>query len=87
MEKGQIVRSLKGRDKDSFLMVLDDVGESLLLCDGKARPLERPKLKNKKHVEAMPLTIEQKTVTGNKTLRRLLNEKVSGLPKEENKNV
>ena len=87
MEKGQIVRSLKGRDKDSFLMVVGSVGENLLLCDGKARPLERPKLKSKKHVEATPLTIEQKTVTGNKTLRRLLNKKVNGLPKEENKNV
>ena len=79
--------SLKGRDKGSFLMVAGSVGENLLLCDGKARPLNRPKLKNKKHVLVTPLKIEQETVTGNKTLRRLLNEKVSGLPKEENKNV
>ena len=87
MVKGQIVCSIAGRDKGSFLMVVEDRGESVLLCDGKARPLQRPKLKNKKHVKTISCVIDQRTVTGNKTLRRLLNEKVNGLPKEENKNV
>ncbi len=87
MVKGQVVCSVAGRDKGSFLVVVGNQGDYLLVCDGKARPLERPKLKNKKHVKITNCVIEQERITGNKTLRHLLNETVRGLPKEENKNV
>ncbi len=68
-------------------MVVGEHEKGVLVCDGKARPIERPKLKNKKHVKITNCVIEQERVTGNKALRRLLNETAKGLPKEEKLNV
>ena len=87
MVKGQVVCSLAGRDKGSFLVVVGTKEDYLLVCDGKARPLKRPKLKSKKHLKITSCIIEQERITGNKTLRRLLNKTVRGLPKEEKLNV
>lgn len=47
--RSDIVRSIAGRDKDRYFFVLDVSGEYLLLADGKARRLEKPKRKKKRH--------------------------------------
>lgn len=47
---GRIVRSLRGRDKGKLMLVVGASDEGLLVCDGKERPLERPKTKNIKHL-------------------------------------
>ena len=50
MEIGDVVRSLKGRDKGRcFLVVGESVGR-VLVADGEVRPLDRPKAKNPRHV-------------------------------------
>ena len=46
---GQLVRALAGRDKGGLFCVLGREGAYLLLCDGKRRPLERPKRKKAVH--------------------------------------
>ena len=84
MNKGQIVCSTAGRDKGSFLIVVEEREDSLLVCDGKARPLERPKLKNKKHLILTNDCIAQDRISGNNSLRRALNEYAAARPKEEN---
>ena len=47
---GQIVCSKKGRDKGYFLVIVAENSEVVYVCDGKERPLERPKKKNVKHL-------------------------------------
>lgn len=51
LQRGRVVLSLAGRDKDRLLAVLAvDPAGYLLVADGKERPLERPKRKNPRHV-------------------------------------
>ena len=46
---GDVVCSKAGRDEGTFLVVVGIEGGYPLLCDGKQRPLERPKRKNPLH--------------------------------------
>ena len=48
--KSNIVRSDAGRDKGKLFVVLAVEGEYLLLADGKARKVESPKRKKRRHV-------------------------------------
>ena len=49
--RGRIVCSKAGRDKDKFLVIVDESKETFSVVDGKERPLERPKVKNKKEAK------------------------------------
>lgn len=50
-EKGQIVSSKAGRDKEHFYMVIDYVKPYLYLADGDKKRLESPKKKKNIHVQ------------------------------------
>jgi len=73
MEVGTIVRSTAGRDKGYLLCVVGEESGCVLVCDGKERPLERPKRKNPRHIERTehPKLIWE--LRGNKALRKALN--------------
>lgn len=70
---GQLVKSKTGRDKGTYYFVCGKSGDGsrLFLTDGRKRPLEKPKIKNCRHVQMVhyvaPLLKEkleqQKTVT------------------------
>ena len=49
MQKGDLVQSLNGRDKNKTLFVADVDGEYVILIDGKSRRLEHPKRKKLRH--------------------------------------
>ncbi len=70
--RGQVVRSLAGRDKDTFLVVVSADEKSLFLCDGKARPLDRPKQKNQKHVGKVDCRLTEEQLKTNKQIRYAL---------------
>lgn len=74
LERGRIVRSKAGRDKDSYLVVVSADGRNCFLCDGKKRPLERPKLKNRKHLAPTNWILNEEQLSTNKSLRRALRE-------------
>lgn len=69
---GQIVCSKKGRDKGYFLVVVGIEDGAVFVCDGKERPLERPKRKNIKHVSFTNQVLEQESFKTNKSLRKAL---------------
>jgi len=48
---GQVVRSIAGRDKGRFYVVMGFEGKRVLLVDGFNRKLERPKKKNILHIQ------------------------------------
>ena len=52
---GGICESLAGRDKGRLYLIVAVEGESLLLADGKYRPLASPKRKNRRHVRLLPV--------------------------------
>ena len=69
---GRIVCSKAGRDKGMFMVVVGCKEKALLVCDGKERPIERPKLKNIKHLAVTNSSLEEKQFATNRSLRRSL---------------
>ena len=69
---GRVVRSLKGRDKGQLLAIVSAEQQSYFVCDGKERPIERPKLKNAKHLEFTQWVLDADSITTNRKLRRAL---------------
>jgi ribosomal protein L14E/L6E/L27E len=51
IQKGQLVRSLAGRDKDKYYLVLGRALDVLYLADGRNRGAKNPKKKNIRHVQ------------------------------------
>ena len=51
IEIGSFVRSKQGRDKDNIYIVKGILLKSVLLVDGNAKTLQKPKTKNIKHIE------------------------------------
>ena len=66
-EQGGLVKSLSGHDKNEIFVILREDGEYLYLADGKTRTADKPKRKNKKHVQIIHVKKEelnQKLVQG-----------------------
>ncbi len=74
MEKGRVVISKAGRDKNNFFIVLNTVGERVYIADGKIRKIENPKAKNIKHLQKtnMYFTIDDNVT--NKKLKMMIKE-------------
>ena len=67
-----VVYSKAGRDKGKFMALIRETEKGVLLCDGKERPIESPKLKNKKHVVFTNYELESECLRSNKALRKAL---------------
>lgn len=74
MEKGTVVKSLAGRDKGKLLAVMHEDEGSVLVCDGKERPVDRPKSKNIRHVECVGLSVTENDMRTNRALRKALRQ-------------
>lgn len=48
---GYLAYSLAGHDKGEVYLIVDEVKDSVYVADGAVRTLERPKKKNKKHIQ------------------------------------
>lgn len=69
---GRIVCSKAGRDKGYFMVVVECDDDFVYVCDGKERPLERPKRKNKKHLQFTNAVLENESYKTNKSLKKAL---------------
>ena len=69
---GRVVCSLSGRDKGYFMVVVGEDEKYFYLCDGKERPLERPKRKNKKHIALTNTVFDKNSYLTDKQLRKSL---------------
>lgn len=72
--KGQVVRSLAGRDKGRFFVVLDVEENFAAIADGSLRPLARPKRKKLRHLAPTARHVERldDAMHSDKELKRLL---------------
>ncbi len=69
-----VVSVMAGRDKGRLMAVISETEKSMLLCDGKERPLERPKLKSKKHIAPTNYEIKREDLRSNRSLRKALQQ-------------
>lgn len=83
LEKGTVVRSSAGRDKGRLLAVMQASERTVTVCDGKERPIDRPKSKNIRHVEILPFSLSEKEMSTNRALKKAL----AGLNAEINGNT
>ena len=74
LTRGQLVRSKAGRDKNSFLAIIKLEPPFALVCDGKARPLQRPKRKKLMHLAPTVLVLPEECLATNRKLRAALRE-------------
>lgn len=74
LKVGFIVKSKAGHDKGDLLVIAGFEDNKVLLCDGRQRPLERPKKKNLKHIEYFGVQIEKELMASNSKLRQTLNK-------------
>ena len=72
-ERGNIVRSIKGRDKGKISVVLSYENNAVYIADGKEHKLTKPKLKNPKHLEKLNCDLDESFFIGNERLRKELN--------------
>ena len=72
MKIGQIVFSNAGRDKGKALSVISSNDSVFFVVDGKERPLERPKLKNPKHLTLTGYCLSEEEYRSNKALKAAL---------------
>jgi ribosomal protein L14E/L6E/L27E len=70
--KGSVVKSRAGRDKDEFFVVLDVKDSLAYIANGRDRKVEKPKLKNLKHLAATNAILLLPAT--NKQLRKMLKE-------------
>ena len=70
--KGCVVKSISGRDAQRFYLVVKTEDGFAWIADGKVRPLEKPKRKNQKHLRATNTRVDEKEITTNNQLKRLL---------------
>ena len=70
--RGRIVCSKAGRDKGYFMVVVGCKDNLVLVCDGKERPLERPKSKNIKHLQLTNTVLNETDYKTNKSLKKAL---------------
>ena len=74
VKRGQVAKSLAGHDKENFLAVLEVTPPFATVCDGKRRPLERPKRKKLKHLALTATVLPEEALTTNRKLRAALRE-------------
>ena len=69
---GKVVISNAGRDKNKMMVIVKETENYLLVCDGKERPVERPKRKNPKHLKITGLSLEAHQLENNRALRKAI---------------
>lgn len=72
LERGTVVKSSAGRDKGRLLAVMQSESGRVLVCDGKERPVDRPKSKNIRHVEPIGASITEAEMASNRDLKKAL---------------
>ena len=71
---GKIVISNAGRDKNKAMVIVKETENYLLVCDGKERPVERPKRKNPKHLKLTTICLEAHQLETNRALRKAIKD-------------
>ncbi len=71
---GMLARSKAGHDKKNIYVILREDDAYVYLVDGKARTIEKPKKKNKKHIQIIKgfQTESGKRIENNLEIKRMI---------------
>ena len=72
LQQGIVVYSLAGHDKGDFQVIVDFDDKYAKVCDGKYRPLERPKKKRLIHIKATKTVLDECALLNDRALRNAL---------------
>ena len=72
LEIGSIVKSMAGKDKDSYFCVVELIDSYCFLRDGKIHKLDNPKRKSFKHVIKTPYKLQSEALQVNKHLKKAI---------------
>lgn len=84
---GDFVISLKGRDKGKNFLVVDINQDKVIIVDGKARKVDRPKIKNVKHVKQISTANARSVAENIKSGQSVGNKRVYKLIKAEKQKI
>mgnify|MGYP001339228756 CR=1 FL=1 len=73
---GNFARSIAGHDKGRLYIIIEETDTLLTLVDGRQRTLEKPKQKNRKHVQVMKRCCNEELITKLRNHQTISNEKV-----------
>ena len=59
---GRFAVSAAGHDAETIYLIVGQEDDFLYLCDGKYKPLEKPKRKRRKHVRVLGVSAEEQLV-------------------------
>ena len=74
LKRGLVVRSVAGRDKEGFFVILEVKRGAAVICDGKKRNLEHPKQKNPKHLAVTHTVLPDSSMETNREIRKALRQ-------------
>ena len=72
LEKGTVVMVRAGKEKGRAMVVVGYEKDYPLLCDGKHRPVDRPKKKNPRHIAVTSRVLDAGSYSRNKAIRKEL---------------
>lgn len=70
--RGAVVISVAGRDRGEYLAVVRTDADRAFVCNGRDRPLARPKAKNPVHLIVTGRSLPPDALRGNKALKKAL---------------
>jgi ribosomal protein L14E/L6E/L27E len=73
---GSFATSKAGHDKDTLYVIVDEQGDYVYLCDGRLRPVEKPKKKRLKHIQPINCKVEDTLLARLKGHGKVTNEEV-----------
>lgn len=73
MKRGSVVLTLRGRDKNRLMCVVEVELNGVYVCDGKERKLTNPKLKNPKHIKSVGAELSEKQMHSDRSIKKALN--------------
>lgn len=72
--RGQVVKSLAGRDKRNFFVVLHCDEKYVTIADGVLHKLEKPKKKNSRHLAVTNTVLSDDILENNKRIHNALRQ-------------
>lgn len=87
---GQFARSIAGHDKGNLYIIIGEDKDSLILSDGRLKKVEKPKKKNRKHIQIIKkdcnVLVAEKIANGDKAVNEAIKRAIK-LYEQEDKNV
>lgn len=72
-KKGNLAKSIAGHDKEQIFVIVEEKGEYVYVADGRLRTIEKPKRKNKKHIQPIYYSNEQvPKIRHNEDIKRVI---------------